>query len=200
MQTEIEVKFVNVDHDAVREKLRTAGAVCEKPMRTMRRVAFDSDFMRAGKDSFARVRDEGDRVTMTYKQFDDLSLHGAKEIEFEVSDYEKAVEFLAQLGLRMNSSQETRRETWSLGEAEIMLDEWPWLNPYVEIEAESEAAVRDAARLLGFDFEEGVYGDVMAAYRIQYPHLGLKDTIAVIEQVRFGDPLPELLIASGSGE
>lgn len=200
MQTEIEVKFVNVDHDAVREKLRTAGAVCEKPMRTMRRVAFDSDFMRAGKDSFARVRDEGDRVTMTYKQFDDLSLHGAKEIEFEVSDYEKAVEFLAQLGLRMNSSQETRRETWSLGEAEIMLDEWPWLNPYVEIEAESEAAVRDAARLLGFDFEDGVYGDVMAAYRIQYPHLGLKDTIAVIEQVRFGDPLPELLIASGSGE
>lgn len=200
MQTEIEVKFVNVDHDAVREKLRTAGAVCEKPMRTMRRVAFDSDFMRAGKDSFARVRDEGDRVTMTYKQFDDLSLHGAKEIEFEVSDYEKAVEFLAQLGLRMNSSQETRRETWSLGEAEIMLDEWPWLNPYVEIEAESEAAVRDAARLLGFDFDDGVYGDVMAAYRIQYPHLGLKDTIAVIEQVRFGDPLPELLIASGSGE
>lgn len=195
MQTEIEVKFVDVDHDEVREKLRAAGAVCEKPMRTMRRVAFDSDFMRDGKDSYARVRDEGDRVTMTYKQFDDLSLHGAKEVEFEVSDYEKAIEFLEQLGLKANSAQETRRETWRLGEAEIMLDEWPWLNPYIEIEAESEEAVREAATILGFDFADGVYGDVMAAYRVQYPHLGLKDTVGNIAQVRFGDPLPEILVA-----
>jgi len=198
MQTEIEVKFVNVDHDEIREKLRAAGAICEKPMRTMRRVAFDSDFMRDGKDSFARVRDEGDRVTMTYKQFDDLSLHGAKEIEFEVSDYEKAVEFLIQLGLQANSSQETRRETWVLGEAEIMLDEWPWLNPYIEIEAPTEEIVRSTAQVLGFDFADGVYGDVMAAYRIQYPHLGLKDTVGNIELVRFGDPLPDLLISQNS--
>lgn len=41
------------------------------------------------KGAFARVRDEGYRVVMTYKQFDDLSIDGAKEIEIVVDDFDK---------------------------------------------------------------------------------------------------------------
>ena len=65
----------------------------------MRRVAIENDFMRTDKDAFLRVRDEGDKVTLTYKQFDSLSVDGAKEIEVEVSDYDKTVAILAQAGL-----------------------------------------------------------------------------------------------------
>ncbi len=195
MKTEIEVKFVAVDVEDVRRRLVDAGAECEQPMRLMRRVAIDSEFMRTGKNAFIRIRDEGNKVTMTYKQFDDLSLHGAKEIEVEVSDFEATVALLEQAGLPAHTYQETRRETWRLDGAEVMIDEWPWLEPYIEIEAESEEVVRRVADLLGFNWEDGVYGDVMAAYRVQYPHLGLNDTVATIKRVTFNKELPDLLRA-----
>lgn len=192
MKTEIEVKFLDIDVEGLRARLRDLGGTCKVPMRLMRRVAIHNDFMKTGKDSFLRVRDEGDKVTMTYKQFDDLSLHGAKEIEVEVSHFEDTIELLAQAGLPAHTRQETRRETWTLDGAEIMLDEWPWLKPYAEIEAESESIVRAVAKKLSFDWDTAVFGDVMAAYRVQYPHLTETDTIGSIADVRFGLPLPEL--------
>ena len=177
----------------MRTKLAALGGTCEQPMRLMRRVAINSEFMKTGKDAYLRVRDEGDKVTMTYKQFDSLSVDGAKEIEVQVSDYDKTVAILAQAGLPAHTSQETKRETWRLGDIEIMLDEWPWLNPYIEIEGHSEEALQTVAEQLGFKWEDAVFGDVMAAYRVQYPHLGLKDTVATLAEVKFGDPLPEML-------
>lgn len=193
MQTEIEVKFLNVSFDSVRGKLQELGAVCEQPMRTMRRVAIENNFMRTGKDSFLRVRDEGHRVTLTYKQFDELSVSGAKEIEVEVSSFEDTIALLEQAGLPAHTVQETKRETWRLGDVEIMLDEWPWLKPYIEIEGASEERLRELAAQLGFDWNNAVFGDVMVAYRAEYPHLTLKDTIARVPVVKFGAPLPDLL-------
>ncbi len=195
MQSEIEVKFLNVSFDDIRAKLTALGGECKVPMRLMRRVAIDSEFMKTGKDAFLRVRDEGDKVTLTYKQFDTLSVDGAKEIEVQVSDYEKTVAILAQAGLPARTSQETKRETWQLGDVEIMLDEWPWLQPYVEIEGTSEEILHTTAEQLGFDWKDAVFGDVMAAYRAQYPHLSLTDTVATLAEVNFGDPLPDLLQA-----
>ena len=193
MKTEIEVKFLDVSFDDVRIKLKELGAVCEQPMRIMRRVAIHNDFMRTGKDSFLRVRDEGYRVTMTYKQFDDLSVDGAKEIEVEVSSFEDTVAILEQAGLQQHTAQETKRENWRLGTVEIMLDEWPWLKPYIEIEGESEEELKNLAEKLGFNWKEAVFGDVMAAYRVEYPHLTLKDTVAMVPVVKFGESLPDLL-------
>lgn len=193
IQAEIEVKFLNINHDGIREKLRELGAVLEQPMREMRRVAIDNEFMRTGKDSFLRVRDEGDKVTMTYKQYDELSIDGAKEIEVEVSDFEKTIAILEQCGLPHRTYQETRRETWTLDGVEIVLDEWPWLKPYIEIEGESEDDLRSTAKKLGLDWGDAVFGDVMVAYRAEYPHLGGRDTVASIKEVKFGDPLPDIL-------
>ncbi len=193
MKAEIEVKFLDVSFDDIRAKLKELGGVCEQPMRLMRRVAIHNDYMRIGKDAFLRVRDEGYRVTLTYKQFDELSVDGAKEIEVEVNDYDTTVALLEQTGLRAHTSQETKRETWRLSGAEVMLDEWPWLKPYIEIEGESEAILRDIAAKLGFDWKYAVFGDVMAAYRAEYSHLTVKDTVGSIPEVKFGDPLPDLL-------
>ncbi len=78
------------------------------------------------------------------------------------------------------------------GGAEIVLDEWPWIEPYIEIEAPSKNTVRAAASLLGFDMNQAVYGDVMVAYRSQYPHLGENDTVGNLPEVRFGAPLPAM--------
>ena len=192
MQTEVEAKFLDIDHDEIRKKLVSIGAVCEKPMRLMRRVIIDNDFMKDGKDAFLRVRDEGDRVVMTYKQFDELSVDGAKEIEVIVNSFDDTVLLLAQIGMPYNSFQESKRETWKHGDVEVVLDEWPWLKPYIEIEGPSEVSLKEVVNKLGLDWSSAVFGDVMAAYRAQYSHLSLTDTVGTISVVKFNDPLPAL--------
>ena len=191
MNTEIEVKFLSVDHDDVRTRLRELGAVCEKPMRLMRRVTFDSAAMKA-KNGWVRVRDKGDKVTIGYKQTDSLDIDGTKEIETTVGDFDAAVAIFTQLEIDGGSFQESKRESWRLDDVQIELDEWPWLDPYIEVEAPSEALVHSIATKLGFAMSEAVSGDVMAAYRMQYPHLGLKDTVGNLAEVKFGAPLPDM--------
>lgn len=192
MKTEYEAKFLEVDIDDIRNRLKELGANLEKPMRLMRRVTIDNAEMKQ-KDAFVRVRDEGDRTTITYKQFDALSADGAKEHEIVVDNFEEAVALLAAAGLPHGSFQESKRETWTLGDIEIMIDEWPWLAPYIEVESTSVERVKDFSEQLGFKWSDAVFGDVMAAYRAKYPHLKETDTVGNIPEVRFGDPLPELL-------
>ena len=192
MNDEIEVKFVNIDHDTIRNELESIGAVLEQPMRLMKRVTIDSNDMRS-KNAFVRVRDQGDKVTLTYKQFDELSLNGAKEIEITVNDFDETIKLLAAAGLPHGSFQETKRETWRLGSTEIVLDVWPWLNPYIEIEGASEQDVKSVAALLNLDWSKAVFGDVMEAYRVQYPNIGPDDTVGKVPVVKFGDPLPDFL-------
>lgn len=192
MTTEIEVKFLDIDHEALRDKLRAIGAVCQQPMRLMRRVTFDSPAMKA-KNGWIRVRDEGNKVTVGYKQTDSLQIDGTKEIEVTVSDFTAAVAIFQQIGIDGGSFQESKRESWRVGEVQIELDEWPWLAPFIEIEAPNVTQVEKTAERLGLDMRTAVSGDVMAAYRVQYPLLGAKDTIGNLNEVRFGAPLPEML-------
>lgn len=191
MKTEYEAKFLHIDIDAIRQKLRDAGAMLEEPMRLMRRVTIETDDLKK-KNAFVRVRDEGHRVTITYKQFDALSVDGAKEHEVIVNDFDEAVALLGAAGLEHRSFQESKRETWRHGAVEVVIDEWPWLAPYIEVESISETEVKAFSEKLGLDWDTAAFGDVMVAYRAQYPHLAEKDTIATIPKAKFGDPLPEL--------
>ena len=191
MKTEIEVKFCDIDIDAMREILARAGAICEQPMRLMRRVIIETDKL-AERGAFIWVRDEGHRTTLTYKQFDEASLTGAKEIEVTVSDYESTVALLEQVDLLHKSFQESRRETWQLGAVEVVIDEWPHLNPFIEIEGNSEAEVKDAAKKLGFDWNDAVFGSVTEAYRHQYPNGNSKEVVNVA-RIAFDEPLPALI-------
>lgn len=191
MKTEYEVKFLAIDVEEIRERLKANGAILVKPMRTMKRVTIDSPAMKL-KNAFVRVRDEGDRTTLTYKQFDELSVDGAKEFEVTISDFDETVQLLAAAGLPHKSYQETRRETWELDHVEFMIDEWPWLEPYIEIEADSEGAVRAMAERLGFEWSDAVFGDVMVAYRAQYPHLTIKQTVGDVDEMTFEGPMPDM--------
>lgn len=188
MKTEIEAMFADIDHDVIRKKLEELGGVCTHPMRDMRRALVETEEMKRD-DAFLRVRDEGDKVTLTYKRHDDDGLHGTKEIEVIVSDFEATVELLKASGLEITTYQESRRETWRLGEAEVVLDEWPWIPQYIEIEAESEEVVRDTANKLGLDWAVVMHGGVDKIYEIKFPERTVRGVIDLPE-VRFSDPVP----------
>lgn len=192
MKTEVEVKFLNVDFDQIREKLADLGAVKEQPMRLMRRVIIEPPELEA-RDAFIRVRDEGDKITLTYKQFHDhTAFSGVKEIEVTVSDFDDTLAILEQVGLKQKSFQESRRETWRLGGVEVVLDEWPWLNPYIEVEGPTEKDVQDTAKLLGFNWKDAVFGSVTVAYKAQYPE-GDTSKLVTVPRVTFSEPLSPII-------
>jgi len=195
VNSEIEAKFIDIDHDTIRAKLVVLGATLEQPMRMMKRVVVHTPAM-TQKHAFLRIRDEGYRTTITYKQFDEDSIDGAKEYEVVVSDFETAVNIFKATGLVYDTYQESKRENWLIDGVEIMLDEWPWLHPYLEIEAATETDVRRVAALLDLQWEDAVFGDVTNIYKRQYSHIGEAggDEIKLNWPIiRFEDEAPELL-------
>lgn len=170
MQTEIEAKFLNVDHDVLRAVLKKAGAQCTCPMRLMRRKNYDfaGRTLEKRSNGWVRVRDEGNKVTLAYKQLDDRGVKGTKEISVIVKDFETTCKFLELIGMEEQSYQETRRESWVLDDAEIELDEWPWIKPFIEIEAPNERMLFAVAKTLGFQRADAVHGSVEIAYQAEY--------------------------------
>jgi adenylate cyclase class 2 len=197
MQTEIEVKFLDVVHDDVRAKLKAAGGELKVPMRLMRRAIIDypDSHLQRKQDGWVRVRDEGDKVSLTYKEMKEGTVSGAREIEFDVSSFEQTVKLFEAIGLQVHSFQESKRETWQLGEVEVVLDEWPWLKPYIEIEGPSEEAIKHVAEKLGFSWSDAFYGSTTVAYIVEYPGINMdqNETIGLIPEIKFDLPLPEFL-------
>jgi len=192
VKTEIEVKFADIDIAAIRNSLKAVGAECEQPMRLMKRALIEEPHHEA-EHAFIRVRDEGDKVTLTFKRRADQaasSIDSVKELEVEVSDFDKTVELFSEAGWRYKTFQESRRETWKLGDVEVVIDEWPWLEPYIEIEGESEEAIKEVAAKLGLDWSNVIFGHIDALYARYYEFLDGVRGVIDLPEVRFTDPLP----------
>src|SRR5690242_13343795 len=107
MTTELEAKWLDIDPEAIRELLGLIGGERIHAEQLMRRRNFDFPDKRLEKiGGWARVRDEGDRITMSYKQVKDQSLHGTQETELVIDSFEKGCQFLKDLGLEPYSYQE----------------------------------------------------------------------------------------------
>ncbi len=169
MQTEIEAKFLDIDHTQMRQKLKKIGAMCQQPMITMKRVNLDfADKALENKGGWLRIRDNGNKITLTYKQLESWSLHGVKEIETTVGDYVAAEQIMNAIGLVTKAYQITRRETWEYNGCEVVLDEWPWIKPLLEIEGPSENDVKELAAMLGLTWKDALFGSVEPAYMAEF--------------------------------
>lgn len=194
METEIERKYIKQDHNALRKKLKKLGAKLVKPERLMIRANYDYPDKRLAKehDGWVRIRDEGDKVTLSYKQSDDKSLHGTQEVNIKIDSFEKAHEFLNAIGLSNRKAlQETKRESWVLDGVQIELDTWPWLSPFVELEAPSQEALEKVATKLELDINLARHGSVIPAYQAEYDITD--EEMATWPEYRFNKPIPDWL-------
>ena len=169
MQTEIEAKFLDIKPSELKIQLKELGAIHEHPKRLMKRKTFDDQNGKLRKiGGWIRVRDEGDKITLSYKQLNDRTLHGTKEITIVVNDFDATALFLEAVGFRQKSFQETKREKWILDGVEITIDDWPWIPTFAELEGESEEQLKDIAIKLGLDWNKALYGSVETAYQAYY--------------------------------
>lgn len=63
MKIEFEIVFTSIDKGRMREKIRKLGWICTKKEILMKRVVYEK-----WENSYARIRDEWDKITCTYKE------------------------------------------------------------------------------------------------------------------------------------
>lgn len=161
--TEFEAKFYPVNKEEYREKLLSIGAKLVIPERKMLRIVADSRANAIIKPTNAiRIRDEGGVIRLSLKIHADEKgiLTDQKEIDVEVSDFDRAQKIMETVGVKFNRRQDTLREEWDYKGAQITIDTWPGLETYSEIEADSEEKVKEIAGDLGFDWDKKI---IMAA-------------------------------------
>lgn len=168
MKIEYEATFENVNKDLVRLKLKEIGAILVRPEFLQKRVTLNMPKDINIQGGWLRVRDEGNKTTLTLKTVHGDGIESQKEILLEVNDFDQAVELLTSLACEKKAYQENKRELWKLNDVEITIDEWPFLEPYVEIEGQSEEVVRATSQELGFDYSSALFGTVSTLYSKKY--------------------------------
>lgn len=150
------------------KKLKKAGAKLIKAEFLQKRVVFNLPRGHEIPGGWIRIRDEGDKITMSLKIIDGKKMENQKETLFKISSFKKGEFFLKKIGCQKKAYQESKRELWLLDKAEVTIDEWPFLEPFVEIEGKSKKQVKKVAQKLGFDFSKALFCSVDALYGKKY--------------------------------
>jgi len=168
MNIEYEATFINIDKNEILEKLKKAGAALVKPEFLQTRAVFDFPLGHEIPYGWLRVRNEGNQITMSIKVVKEGKIDDQKEICLKVDNFENAILFLKTSGCCQKSFQESKRAIWQLDSAEITIDEWPFLEPLVEIEGESEKKVKMVSEKIEFDWTQAKFCAVDAVYAKKY--------------------------------
>lgn len=135
---------MNINPAAIQKKLQEIGAQKSGEYFYRRRV-FDYPDLRLDKQgAWLRLRDEGDRITLSFKQRLGIKSHdgsesddGMEEVEIIVDDFDKTAALILRLGFVEKHYAENKRIRWIKDEVEFDIDTFPELEPYLEIEARS---------------------------------------------------------------
>lgn len=168
MGIEYEATFINVDKDDIRKRLKKAGATLIKPDFLQKRRVFELPVGHEIPGGWLRVRDEQDKITMSLKIVNGDKIEDQKEICLKIDNFEEGVNFLESIGCKQKAYQESRRELWILDGVEVTIDEWPFLEPYVEVEGKSEEKVKEVSAKLDFDYSTALFCSVDVLYNKKY--------------------------------
>ncbi len=180
---EKEVKFLNIDKEELEKKLEEIGARKAGDY-FYKRIVFDYPDFRLNKSgAWIRLRDEGDRITLSFKQrlgikSDKGDDEGMKEIEVVVDDFDKTATLLSELGFIEKHYAENKRTRWEKDGVEFDIDTWPALEPYLEIESSTWEKVEEAISWLGLNPADKRIFSANQIYKMK--------GINVIDYVHFG--------------
>ena len=178
MNTEYEIRVLEIDKEKLIKKLEELGAEF-KGDNEQKRYVYDIIPKEDGK--WIRLRTNGRKTTLTYKNVVKTTIDGTKELEVEVSDFEKTNELLENMGIKSRGYQENKRTQYILNGVEIDIDSWPMIPTYVEIEGKNEEEVMNTLEILELPKDKVTTLDVDSVYKkygidlkaVSYTHLTL---------------------------
>lgn len=165
MNIEIEERVLDIDVEKIIKKLESLGATKVGEWHQKRYVY---DFNPIRENEWIRLRTNGEKVTLAYKNIEDVSLSGTKELEIEVEDFEKTNELLNILGYMPKAFQENKRIRYLLEGTEVDIDFWPLIPAYLEIEGSSKEEVEKIENILEVDKEKITYLNCSDIYKSIY--------------------------------
>jgi len=168
MKIEYEATFENINKNEIRKRLKKVGAKLVRPESLSRRYTFSIPRRKNGLSAWIRVRDNGKKITQTLKIVKTGKIENQKELEIEVGSFDDTIEFFEKIGCRKKSYQETKREKWLLDGAEVSIDEWPFLEPFVEIEGKNKSEVKKVSKKLGFGWNKALFCAIGHLYYRKY--------------------------------
>jgi len=144
MPLEYEYNFYNYNKKEVINKIKELGG--KKIGHYLFKImVFIHPFKKEG--TYIRVRDEGHRVTMTYK-FKDNKSKFSKESEIIINNFDAAVNILFGIGCTKKYYYEKLREIWNLKKSEIAFDNAPGSPEDMEIESPTKKELDQIVKLL----------------------------------------------------
>ena len=161
MNTEVEVRILNIDKKDLINKLEKLGA---KFIGDWLQIRYVYDFKPIDKNRWIRLRTNGIETTLTIKEIHDKTINGTRELEIKVDSLENTHLILEKLGYKRRSIQENKRIRYILNDVEIDIDTWPYLNTYVEFEGNSEEEIIKVMELLGYKYEDATTDDAQDIY------------------------------------
>jgi len=144
---EFEGRILEIEVNSIIKKLLALGAEHQANLK-FRRYVFDTIPLQKGK--WIRLRTDGQKTTLAVKHILNDDIDGTKEWEVEVSDFDETFLILKESGINYRSYQENIRSVYTLHSAEIVIDEWPKIPPYLEIEAATKKQIISIAKQLGY--------------------------------------------------
>ena len=121
------------------------------------------NLMKKTNDNFSkwiRLRRTGDETTITIKKIVDskggYDLDAVEELEFNVSSIEEGKQFLEDLGYFFSRHQIKMRIAYDYKNTEIVIDKWPLIEPYIEVEGSTKEEIDEAVEMLGFDLKDAI--------------------------------------------
>lgn len=174
---EIELRAFDIDGEALKETLRSLGAV-SLGLKSFKRAVLD--VVPVNPNKWIRVRTDGTETTLSVKERLSTNADGTYEVEQTVESYEKTLEILSAIGIEPRSVQESRRDAYTLDGAEVSIDSWPQINDFIEIEAADEATIHAVAAQLGIP-DDALTGSSVEQYYLDTLGIDVKTSSLVFE-------------------
>lgn len=192
---EFEGRILNINPSKLRDQIRALGGKLKGPLTLYRRSVFNLCDVKRG---FVRVRDEGDKITMTAKLYKNPDFPEEYELAISnINSFENGQEFLRALNLTEKAYHETIREKWSLFRnktikngkngnelCEIAIDYIPGLPVYAELECKSESDLRKVCKMLDVNYKDLAFGGYGKVY-VEYYGMAENDINNIIPKLTF---------------
>lgn len=108
--------------------------------------------LKINPNKWIRLRTDGKSTTLTCKHVFNKEkvkdFQSVFETEVEVSSFDETNQLLNSFGLYRRNFQEKKRYSYKYENAEIEIDVWPMINPYIEIECDDKELISKILKLM----------------------------------------------------
>lgn len=119
-------------------------------------------------NKWVRLRQSNEKIELTTKHVFDKNDHNIQKViesEIEVSSLEDTNKILESIGIHKRSYQEKIRTSYKYKTADIEIDIWPMLKPYMEIECDEEEIIDEIIEILDLKDKEIVSVNTETLYK-----------------------------------